>query len=139
MQSEESHRLKIQNDFAQLSQVRAQVKNFFSKNLTSKDLMQVIQSVDEAVANVIEHGYPDGRNGNIEIELLKFNDHIAIVITDDAGHFDPAALPAVNPEERYEQGLDGGIGVYIYSTFMHATREPLAGQGNRLKLVKRIE
>lgn len=138
MQPKSHRHLSISNSNTELSSVRAAVREFFQDIFTGAELMQVIQSTDEAVANVIEHGYLPGDKGKIDVDLYCFADHAAVVVTDDAREFDHTQLSAVDPEENFDKGIDGGIGVYIYSNLMEAIREKPEKPGNRLRLIKRI-
>ena len=54
--------------------------------------IDVLLAVDEAATNVVVHGY-QGREGVIEIEVLREGDALVIRLRDEAEPFDPTSLP----------------------------------------------
>ncbi len=126
----------LKNNLANLVEARLRVKSFFSSLFSPSEILQVVQSVDEALSNIIEHG---GKQDNeIKIEMKIFDKQIHIVITDYGISFNPLKYPEVKPEHNYDAGIDGGMGIYIFRNFMNASYRPLHPQGNELTLIKEI-
>ncbi len=106
--------------------------------LDSAAIPDVVLATDEAVTNIILHGYW-GRPGIIEIELERCQEALVIRLRDYAEPFDPTTVPlpdlSLPPEER---GL-GGLGVYLMRQVMDEIYHQLTPQGyNELTMVKRI-
>ena len=130
--------LSIEAKLENLSKVRS----FFNKasqslgvdSDTTGDLCLV---VDEAVTNVIVHGY-DGQEGKVEIQIEHDNDDLVIRIRDQAGSFDPGNVDTPHLEESLSERAYGGMGVYLIRKLTdEAEFHPLPGGGNELRLVKR--
>ncbi|MDQ7997651.1 MAG: ATP-binding protein [Luteibacter sp.] len=88
--------------------------------------------LEELLVNTVRHGYPDGRDGSIEIQLDIGNDMVRLELRDDAMPFDP--LEPEPPELPGDIALRdiGGLGLHlarsIASDFHYARDE----HGNRV-------
>jgi serine/threonine-protein kinase RsbW len=102
------------------------------------EIDSLIQAVDEAVANVIIHGYKDGP-GEITIEVSDTPDSILVMIRDHAPSFDPTKAPEPNINLPLEKRPVGGLGIHL---IRHCVDEishsvPVNG-GNILVLKKKL-
>ena len=100
---------------------------------------QIALAVDEALCNVIRHGYDRRSDGRIWLRLWPEDERggeprgIRIVIEDEAAQVDPEAIKSRDLEDI----RPGGLGVYIIRQVMHEVRyEKRAEGGMRLTLVK---
>lgn len=93
--------------------------------------------VDEAVTNVILHGY-EGKDGTVDVQVMRDEDALVIYIRDQAEAFSASDVEAPHLETSLAEREYGGMGVYLIKklTDEHEFR-PLPGQGNELRLVKR--
>ena len=105
-------------------------------------LIKIVMAVDEACANIIEHGYgcPGDVRGDsltIDLSLLLEADRVTITIRDTGKPFCPTSVEPLDLREYFTHGRGSGLGIYIMRTFVdeieHSTP---SGGGNRLKLVK---
>ncbi len=98
----------------------------------------VLLAVDEAVTNVILHGY-NGRGGPVEIEVTGSPDALIIHVRDEAAPFDPTSVPTPGLDASPEQRAPGGLGVHLMRQAMDQLlyRRPASG-GNELTLIKRV-
>ncbi len=104
--------------------------------LIGSDLDDLVLATDEAVTNVILHGYR-GEPGQVEISVGAENDGVVVVVRDDAPVFDPSSvrLPSGGPDSVTHDG--GGRGIYfIHALLDRIAHRPLAGGGNELRLSK---
>jgi sigma-B regulation protein RsbU (phosphoserine phosphatase) len=91
-------------------------------------------AVDEAVQNIIRHGYGGDGKGEIQLRMKRLGDRIAVELVD----FAPAVKEDRVKGRRLEDLRPGGLGVH----FMHALTDkvqflkPPSGAGNRLVLSK---
>jgi anti-sigma regulatory factor (Ser/Thr protein kinase) len=100
---------------------------------------QVALAVDEALANVIRHGYDNRIDARIWLSIwtLAPNEHgpgLRVIIEDQARQVDPATIKS----RELDDIRPGGLGVHIIREVMDETRyEKRNGAGMRLTLEKR--
>ncbi len=96
----------------------------------------VVIAVDEALQNVIRHGYSNRADGEIKVTINRTVDNFLVFIRDYAD--------TVNVEQVQPRNLDdvrpGGLGTHFIREVMDEVTflPPPDGRGNLLKLVKRI-
>lgn len=102
---------------------------------------QIALAVDEALCNIIRHGYDRRKDGLIWINLWPVPavgegaPGIAIVLEDEAKQVDPAQIKSRDLDEI----RPGGLGVHIIKQVMDvAAYEKRGGKGMKLTLIKRI-
>lgn len=103
---------------------------------------QIALAVDEALCNIIRHGYDRREDGRIWLSVWpegeqslekSYADGIRIVIEDEARQVDPATIKG----RELEDIRPGGLGVYIIREVMDTVQyEPRNGEGMRLVLTK---
>jgi anti-sigma regulatory factor (Ser/Thr protein kinase) len=101
-------------------------------------LARILLAVDEAVTNVIVHGYA-GRGGPVEGEISHPPGSLSIRLRDEAPLFDPTAVPEPDLDLPMEERMPGGLGIYLIRQAVdeveHASRP---SGGNELTLLKRL-
>lgn len=101
---------------------------------------QIALAVDEALCNVIRHGYGQKSDGQIWIQLWPLDDAgkgkgIKIVIEDEANQIDPCQIKG----RDLDQVRPGGLGVHIIREVMDdVAYEKRDGHGMRLTMTKRV-
>jgi anti-sigma regulatory factor (Ser/Thr protein kinase) len=99
---------------------------------------QISLAVDEALCNVICHGYKRREDGKLWINIWPLNDQtggLKIVIEDLAAQVDPAQIKPRSLDEI----RPGGLGVHIIREVMDEVRyEKRSGPGMRLTLIKHL-
>ncbi|MBI2194569.1 MAG: ATP-binding protein [Planctomycetes bacterium] len=120
------------------------VREFISRTLTHSPAFAteetgIVLAIDEAVANIIEHGYPPNVTGPIEIELEIADAVLVTRIRDRARPFDPGQPTALDIRAHVKAGKRNGLGLFLMRKIMDEVRysRPVDGQ-NELTLVKRI-
>jgi glutamate/tyrosine decarboxylase-like PLP-dependent enzyme/anti-sigma regulatory factor (Ser/Thr protein kinase) len=100
-------------------------------------IADLVLAVDEAVTNVIAHGYR-GREGIVEVEVRREGDALIVHLRDEATPFDPIAAPPPDLTRPSEEGAADGMGIYVMrrNTDEMSYRLTLR-RGNELTLVKR--
>ena len=94
-------------------------------------------AVDEAVTNIIVHGY-QCQGGAIEIEVSREGDALVIRLRDEAAPFDPTNTPLPDLTLPLEQRSPGGLGIHLIRQIMDEMTHRVTPQGgNELTLVKR--
>ncbi len=106
--------LKTAAEFSNLSRIRDYVLKFAKKSgLTRKQLNDCKLAVDEAVTNVMRHGYSGSEQGDIQIEVIRFEARFEVIIKDWGREFDWASV--IDPDlNKYVQiRRKGGLGVWL--------------------------
>jgi serine/threonine-protein kinase RsbW len=120
----------------------AEIRHFVQKTATTfgvdPDIISnVLLAVDEAVTNVLVHGY-QGQTGMIEIELRRRGDSLVVCLRDQAIPFDPTTVPPPDLTLPLEQRPFGGMGIYLMRQLTDEMTHRITRQGgNELTLVKK--
>ena len=132
--------MAITNDLAALAQVRDLVKSGVEQGGFPPQYLNRLQiAVDEAVTNIVEHGYANLPPGKATIELVLTVDRetFRMVIQDFGQTFDPEDLGDVDIQRHVGAGNCGGLGVFLMRKIMDLIEyHAETGQKNRLVLVK---
>ncbi len=133
-------RLVISNETSQLLLVRDFMSRVIRQSrLPREDENRVVLAVDEAISNIIEHGYDPGARGTIEIEIESDAQQFKVVIRDMGRVFNPECLPNPDVVEHVRRGQKRGLGVYLMRQIMDEVRYKFKdGVKNELTLVKYI-
>ena len=130
--------LSVEADLQNLKKVRSFV-NETGRSLDIDDavLGDLCLVVDEAVTNVIVHGYA-GDSGRIDVEVAAEQSDLVVFIRDDARPFDGGGVEKPHLDESLSERAYGGMGVYLIRKLTdEAEFRPLPGGGNELRLVKK--
>ena len=94
--------------------------------------------VDEAVTNVVIHGYGDDSDGMVEVHMESDGDAVIIRIRDRVPTFDPANVTTPQLDTALKDRPFGGMGIYLIRKMTdEAEFLPLPGGGNEIRLIKR--
>jgi serine/threonine-protein kinase RsbW len=101
-------------------------------------VVDVVQAVDEAVTNIVTHGYGQ-HPGPVEIEMACVSGDLIVRLSDEAPHFDPTALPATGLAP-HAGAISGGWGIRMMRTLTdRMSYRVLPAGGNELTLVKTLK
>lgn len=130
-------RLEIPADVEWLADVRAVIREMAKACDAPVTCMDdLVQAVDEAVTNVIVHGY-QGEPGTIDLTAELVGDDIVITIEDRAPTFDPTTVPPPDLTVAPDRRRPGGMGVHLMRLAMDTIRHrPRPGGGNILTLTR---
>jgi serine/threonine-protein kinase RsbW len=93
--------------------------------------------VDEAVTNVVIHGYGD-TGGLVELHMEADGDTVIIRIRDRAKTFNPSQVDAPQLDTALKDRPFGGMGIFLIRKMTdEAEFLPRSGGGNEIRLVKR--
>lgn len=134
----EEYRLKIDAKLSALSEVRDFVKvPALVLGLDDSAIYNLQLAVDEAVANIIIHGY-GGQGGPIEITARIDGGALIVRLKDKARLFDPTTRPPPDLSKPPEERAVGGAGVFLMREGMdHLSYRPADDGGNELTMIKR--
>ena len=132
--------LEIKADLDNLGHVRDFIEaNLQTSALNPDSAGELLLAIDEAVSNIIMHGFKSASDGQIELEVSHRPDALLVHIRDNAPLFDPThgADPhlEVSPLERE---APGGFGVYLLNTLVDKIAYRITDGGrNELTMLKK--
>lgn len=136
----ETRKLVITNDTKYLATVR----NFAAQmvalsKLPRSDENKIVLAVDEAVTNVIEHGYEPNQVGPVEVEIEFDDEKFIIYIRDQAKMYDPNTKTDPDIMEHLKAGKKKGLGIFLIRQIMDEVQYRFkGGVQNELKMVKKV-
>jgi len=99
---------------------------------------ETLLAVDEAISNIVHHGYRGRQEGRIEITVERDGADLVIRLYDDAPPFDPTTVEPPDLTLPLEQRPVGGLGIHLMRQNMDRISHGVTEQGgNELTLVKR--
>ncbi|MDH5257242.1 MAG: ATP-binding protein [Gammaproteobacteria bacterium] len=106
--------LTVTSKLENLSKVRNFVKETAKDvGLYSEGVMGVVLAVDEACANIIQHGYV-GKAGEITITIFRNEDSMIVSVSDNAPPYNPLEeTPVPDLSVDLSERAVGGMGVLI--------------------------
>lgn len=131
-------RLVVSNDTRYLVVVRDFVGRMIRQSQISQDdENKIILAVDEAVTNIIEHGYDPGTEGVIEVEIEAVEEQFKVVLRDSGRVFNPESVPNPDMQQHVKAGRKKGLGIFLMRQVMDEVRYRFKdGVKNELTLVK---
>jgi serine/threonine-protein kinase RsbW len=137
-QVEENRILIVTASLDNLDKIRCFVAETASElGADSSSISDLKLAVDEAVTNIILHGYHESP-GNVEVEMSCLADSIVVRIRDSAPVFDlsEASAPDLNTPPL-EKDTPGGYGVFLIQHMVDSAEHKLLDDGrNELILQK---
>lgn len=130
-------RFQFRNQLSELETSRKKIDEFIGIELDSKTKNRIILSLDEAVSNIIEHGFPDAIESLISIFIRLDTEKILFILEDSGIAFNPLESKPVDIDEHLEIGEDGGVGIHIVQKIMNIQYERIENK-NRLTLSKNL-
>ncbi len=128
--------ISIQAVLSELSTLRKEVSGFLGKSLNDTEIGRVVLAIDEAVSNIITHGYNYDETKIIEIDMESDPDSFKFIISDTASDYNPLESEPPDIEKYHDEGLDSGLGIDIIRRIMEVRYEKNPEGGNRLILIK---
>jgi len=124
------HDLAAIREFVKVGAVKAK--------LTPEKVHEVMVAVDEAVTNIIVHGYQK-KAGPLEVKVGARKKQFNITIRDQAPTFNPLVVPPPDTTLPIEKRPIGGMGVHLIKNAMDGVDyHPLPGGGNELIMTIRL-
>ena len=133
------HRIEVESCPDSLGRVRDFIETHVRADGFSADrAAELVLAVDEAVSNVIEHGF-ESAGGKIEVEVVERGDAILVRVIDNAPPFDPTAAIDSNLEmSPLLRDGPGGYGLALVGKLVDQQTYRVTEDGrNELSLVKK--
>jgi serine/threonine-protein kinase RsbW len=93
--------------------------------------------LDEILSNVVRHGFCDGRQHEISIDLAIEPDLVVLTLEDDGPPFDPLTYPPPDVDADLDTRALGGLGIHLVRRLMDDVRYERVAERNRVVLRKR--
>lgn len=130
--------IQVSADLKNLSLVRDYVQQMAeSLDVDHRLVEDVVLAVDEAVSNIILHGYK-GQPGWIDLEITRDNNRLIVSVRDQAPEFDPTVVADPDLTLPLKDRKPGSLGIYLIKKMVdNIIYEPLPQGGNHLILIKK--
>lgn len=130
---------KIPSDVNYLNHVRKFIMGIASEEkIDAEKISQIEMSIDEALANVIEHAYSFDAYQEIQVNLWIYTNQLEIVIKDYGRSFDSESIPLPDIKKHIEERRNGGLGRYLIKTLMDEVIYHKGLHSNELRMIKRF-
>lgn len=134
---ERSFELTMNADINEIPRISAALDQAMQvHSFSSEEILDTQLAVEEAVTNVIMHGY-DGRAGEIHILCTASRGIIEIQIEDTAPPFNPLSVPDPDFTADIQDRRIGGLGIFLIRRVMDDVMYRNDQGKNILVLVKR--
>ena len=128
--------LKVKADLGQLHRIREFVTEAAEAlGAASASIDDLRIAVDEAVTNILTHGY--GGPGDVEIDMVVEGKDLVVRLRDRAPSFDPRLAPPADLRPPGERDNPGGLGVYLMKSLMDEIVHDSIDGGNEIIMTKR--
>lgn len=130
--------VRIRNRREDLPLVVSTIERFAVQNgIDAATLHDLNVTLDEALSNIIAHGFDDGAESEILIRLEHGAGEVVIVIEDRGRPFDPTQAPAPDVNAPLQARKVGGLGVHFMRSLMDEVSHCRIDGRNQLRLTKR--
>ena len=128
-------RLALRSQLAELSRVWPWVDALAAEyNLPGETRFAINLCLEEALSNIIRHGYRGHPDHLITIDFASSGTSLTFTIEDRAPHFMPAESKDAQPAASIEEYRPGGLGLQLMRRYAGSLAwEPLP-RGNRLTI-----
>jgi serine/threonine-protein kinase RsbW len=127
----------IRSDIAEIPKISARLEAaMHTHGFSADDILDTQLAVEEAITNVILHGYK-GTDGEISISCSISRNLVEIQVTDAAPQFDPLSIPEPDRDADVKNRKIGGLGVYLIRQVMDEISYRFENGKNILVLIKK--
>jgi anti-sigma regulatory factor (Ser/Thr protein kinase) len=126
----------LRNDRREISRLSRIVAEFGAMHrLLDDDVLNIDLILDEAVINVIAHGYEDNREHRIDVSLALDGRQLTMTVEDDAMPFNLLEAPPPRLDVPASERRPGGLGIHIIKTLCDRIEWQREKGRNRLTMV----
>jgi anti-sigma regulatory factor (Ser/Thr protein kinase) len=129
----------LRNRRSEIARMFSLVERFCRINrIGGDDLFNLRLVLDEAVINIIVHGYEDEAEHHINVSLALEGSTIAIDIDDDGMPYNPLDAPPPQFDRPIEERRIGGLGVHIIKSLARSVEYRREEGRNHLAIVMKL-
>ena len=134
------HCLTLPNDIETIPQLNEFIDTVAEEiGLDMSLTMSLNLAIEEAVVNVMEYAYPEGEQGNVDIEVSADERWLTFIISDNGIPFDPTTQKDANTTLSAEERPIGGLGIFLVRQLMDSINYQRKDGKNILTLSKKME
>ncbi len=137
---ERNKKIKIKSELKNLKLVRDFVRKEAIKfGFGEIEVEKIILSVDEVCTNSIKHSYQNKPDGEICVEVRKFDGKFSVVISYDGLPFEPGKIKIESPLDKFKRTgkvKRGKLGMFIIYKFMDEVKYQRKRNKNIVVLTK---
>ena len=109
-----SDTLTLKNDVSQVDRLGEFVKDVTARmGLSGKPVHDLRLAVEEIVVNVMSYAYPDGKEGEVRVDVRSDGKVVRFVVTDEGIPFDPTEAELADTSLSVEERPIGGLGILL--------------------------
>lgn len=132
--------LTLPNDVATIPQMSAFVENVCEEaGFNAADVMQINLAMEEAVVNVMNYAYPEGKTGEVNITAEVSDTRLKFIIEDYGSPFDPTTREDIDTSLGLNERSIGGLGIHLMRCYMDSINYERNENKNILTLRKKIK
>jgi serine/threonine-protein kinase RsbW len=133
------HLIAVPNDMDELPKIAAFLEAAMADNdVPPNAQFDVNVAVDEACTNVIEHAYPAGESGVVEVACWRDGARWVVTVKDYVHSFDPTTAPTPDTTADLDHRRPGGLGIHFMRTLMDELRYEAGDGFEILTMVKHL-
>jgi serine/threonine-protein kinase RsbW len=110
--------LHLKSSLSELAFVRSEIFTFIGDDVSELWKGRIVLSIDEALSNVMRHGYRGREDGDIVIIFKEEASGYVFIISDQAPPYNPLSEDNLG-DAVHVDGI-GGLGIGVYRRFMNA-------------------
>lgn len=134
------HILTLPNDIETIPQLNEFIDTVAEEiGLDMSLTMSLNLAIEEAVVNVMEYAYPEGEQGNVDIEVIADDKWLTFIISDNGIPFDPTTQKDADTTLSAEERPIGGLGIFLVRQLMDSINYQWKDGKNILTLSKKME
>jgi len=135
---DEAIEFDVKASLENLPHVTGDIEEFLRrKGFRDETVFDVRLAADEAITNVIQHGY-EGREGTIHIRCRISPEEIVLVVEDSAKPFDLSSVGEPQLSDSLDKRQIGGLGIYLIKKKMDQVTHEFKNGKNILTMKKRV-
>lgn len=133
----------INPDITELATLKGNLETLLTQNwkLSDMEAMDIVLSIDEAITNVIMHGYDEQsarKKDRLHLSITQVPKKIIVNLTDHGKKFDINSVPPPDLKKNLSGQKVGGFGVYMMKTLMDEISLNRENDRNMLCMKKKI-
>jgi sigma-B regulation protein RsbU (phosphoserine phosphatase) len=133
-------RFTLKNRVTEIARLGERLGEFAAfHRLTPSVLKDLNLALEEAVTNIISHGYSDHREHEILVRIRIESGAVIVELKDDAPAFNPLTAPDADLTTPLDERTAGGLGIHLMRKLMDEIEYQRLEDGNLLIMKKSIE
>ena len=133
-------RFTLKNRIAEIAALGERLGEFAAVHqLTPNVLHDLNLALEEAVTNIISHGYSDHREHEILVCIRVESGAVIAELKDDARPFNPLTAPEADATKPLDERTAGGLGIHLMRKLMDGIEYQRLEDGNLLIMKKNLE